>query len=58
MKTLSLGGSRIKGIFISLPLLICIFKALIGNILFYDCSHKIKRRLLLGRKPMPNLDAY
>ena len=55
---LSLGGSRIKGIFISLPLLICIFKALIGNISFYDCSHKIKRCLFLGRKPMPNLDAY
>ena len=23
-----------------------------------DCSHKIKRRLLLGRKVMTNLDAY
>ena len=22
-----------------------------------DCSHKIKRRLLLGRKAMPNLDS-
>ena len=22
-----------------------------------DCSHEIKRRLLLGRKPMPNLDS-
>ena len=22
-----------------------------------DCSHKIKRRLLLGRKPMTNLDS-
>ena len=22
-----------------------------------DCSHKIKRRLLLGRKVMPNLDS-
>ena len=23
-----------------------------------DCSHEIKRRLLLGRKAMPNLDTY
>ena len=23
----------------------------------YDCSHEIKRRLLLGRKVMPNLDS-
>ena len=23
-----------------------------------DCSHEIKRCLLLGRKPMTNLDAY
>ena len=23
-----------------------------------DCSHEIKRRLLLGRKAMTNLDAY
>ena len=23
-----------------------------------DCSHEIKRRLLLGRKVMTNLDAY
>ena len=23
-----------------------------------DCSHEIKRRLLLGRKPMTNLEAY
>ena len=23
-----------------------------------DCSHEIKRRLLLGRKPMTNLDTY
>ena len=24
---------------------------------YYDCNHKIKRRLLLGRKAMRNLDS-
>ena len=28
-----------------------------GDCRFHDCSHKIKRRLLLGKKAMTNLDS-
>ena len=32
-------------------------KKLLGNTADGDCSHEIKRRLLLGRKVMTNLDS-